>query len=78
MNSNEMTGIFFNPNPLELPKEKLELKRQRSYSVDKLDEIEELKTRIKRLKEECQYWKEKTITMEYEYKILKNLYLTGK
>ena len=78
MNSNEMTGIFFNPNLLELPKEKLELKRQRSYSVDKLDEIEELKTRIKRLKEECQYWKEKTITMEYEYKILKNLYLTGK
>ena len=76
MNSDEMTGIFF--NPMELPKEKLELKRQSSYSVDKLDEIVELKTRIKRLKDECIYWKEKTITMEYEYKILKNLYLTGK
>ena len=76
MNSNEMTGILF--NPIELPKGKIKLERQRSYSIDKVDEIEELKTRIKRLKEECRYWKEKTITMECEYKILKNLYLTGK
>ena len=73
MNSNEMTGICV--NILEIPKKVLNLKRQRSYSIDKINEIDRLKAKIKHLEESCVYWKEKTIKLEYEVKELNELYL---
>ena len=68
MNSDEMTGIMVNI-PI-LPNKKLKLKRQESYSVEKYNDADTFKVKIKMLEDLVKYWRNKATKSKIEYETL--------